>query len=60
MNSMKKSKRSIFIGLILMIVTLLGISMLTACGGVKLDKLQSEYAVVIEGGGFEEGSGCRS
>lgn len=53
---MKTSKRSIFIGLILMIVTLLGISMLTACGGVKLDKLQSEYGVVIEGGGFEEGS----
>lgn len=53
---MKTSKRSIFIGLILMIVTLLGISMLTACGGVKLDKLQSEYGVVIEGGDFEEGS----
>lgn len=53
---MKTSKRSIFIGLILMIVMLLGISMLTACNDVRLDKLQSEYGVVIEGGGFEEGS----
>lgn len=55
---MKTSKRSIFIGLILMIVMLLGISMLTACnnGAITLDKLQSEYGVVIEGGGFEKGS----
>ena len=53
---MKTSKRRIFIGLILMIVMLLGISMLTACNDVRLDKLQSEYGVVIEGGGFEEGS----
>lgn len=58
MNSMKTSKRSIFIGLILMIVMLLGISMLTACnnGAITLDKLQNEYGVVIEGGGFEKGS----
>ena len=55
---MKTSKRSIFIGLILMIVMLLGISMLTACnnGAITLDKLQNEYGVVIEGGGFEKGS----
>lgn len=41
-----------------MIVMLLGISMLTACnnGAITLDKLQNEYGVVIEGGGFEEGS----
>ena len=53
---MKTSKRSIFIGLILMIVMLLGISMLTACNDVTLDKLQNEFGIVIDGGGFEEGS----
>lgn len=53
---MKSSKRSIFIGLILMTVMLLGISMLTACNDVTLDKLQNEYGIVIDGGGFEKGS----
>ena len=53
---MKTSKRSIFIGLILMMVMLLGISMLTACNDVRLDKLQNEYGIVVDGGDFEEGS----
>ena len=53
---MKSSKRSIFIGLILMMVMLLGISMLTACNDVTLDKLQNEYGIVVDGGGFEKGS----
>ena len=53
---MKTNTRNIFIGLIMMIVMLLGISMLTACNDVTLDKLQNEYGIVIDGGGFEEGS----
>ena len=53
---MKTNTRNIFIGLILMIVMLLGISMLTACNDVTLDKLQNEYGIVVEGGDFEEGS----
>ena len=53
---MKTNTRNIFVGVILMIVMLLGISMLTACNDVTLDKLQNEYGIVIDGGGFEEGS----
>ncbi len=53
---MKTRKRGIFIGLILMMVMLLGISMLTACNDVTLDKLQNEYGIVVDGGGFEKGS----
>ena len=53
---MKTNTRNVFVGVILMIVMLLGISMLTACNDVTLDKLQNEYGIVIDGGGFEEGS----
>ena len=53
---MKTNTRNVFVGVILMIVMLLGISMLTACNDVSLDKLQNEYGIVIDGGGFEEGS----
>lgn len=53
---MKTNTRNIFVGVILMIVMLLGISMLTACNDVTLDKLQNGFGVVIDGGGFEEGS----
>ena len=53
---MKTNTRNVFVGVILMIVMLLGISMLTACIDVSLDKLQNEYGIVIDGGGFEEGS----
>lgn len=53
---MKTNTRNVFVGVILMIVMFLGISMLTACNDVTLDKLQNEYGIVIDGGGFEEGS----
>lgn len=55
---MRTSKRSLFIGLILMIVMLLGISTFTACNNeaITLDKLQNEYGIVVQGGDFEEGS----
>ena len=53
---MKTNTRNVFVGVILMIVMLLGISMLTACNDVTLDKLQNEFGIVIDGGGFEEGS----
>lgn len=53
---MKTNTRNVFVGVILMILMLLGISMLTACNDVSLDKLQNEYGIVIDGGGFEEGS----
>ena len=50
---MKTKSRNVFVGVILMIVMLLGISMLTACNDVTLDKLQNEFGIVIDGGGFE-------
>ena len=53
---MKTNTRNVFVGVILMIVMLFGISMLTACNDVTLDKLQNEFGIVIDGGGFEEGS----
>lgn len=53
---MKTNTRNVFVGVILMIVMFLGISMLTACNDVTLDKLQNEFGIVIDGGGFEEGS----
>lgn len=50
-------KKSLLATILLLLIAVFAIS-LTACDDVAitLDKLQSEYGVVIEGGGFEEGS----